>query len=416
MDINIVFYCILFFFVFDFVFDLWFDVLNFNHRKKDLPERIKSLFNFETTEKQLNYQADNFKFGLFTNVLTGLIIILILIFKILPWVDSYIRNFISNDYFIALSFFGLIFLVSSLSSIPFDWYQTFVIEEKYGFNKTSVKTFILDKIKSFIMTIVLGGTIITMLLWFYFQSGANFWLYAWCFVALFSIFMMMFYSNLIVPLFNKQSPLDEGELKNKIVEFCHKVNFKIKNVYIIDSSKRSTKTNAYFTGFGPKKRIVLYDSMIEKFTNDEIVAVLAHEIGHNKHKHTLIGLIISLLSTGLTFFLLGLLINHPILSKALGNVISSFHMSLITFGLLYSPIEFVISPLSSILSRKFEFQADAFVVNHKKGESLKSALIKLTGDNLSNLNPHPLYVWFHYSHPTLIQRLDEIDRNNTTYE
>ncbi len=410
MNIQLVFYFILFFFIFDFLFDLFFDSLNFNHRKKPLPEQIKILFNIETNQKQLDYQTDNYKFGMFASILSGLLMIGVLIFRILPWFDDLTRSFVSNDYLLTLAFFGLIFFASFIFSIPFDWYQTFVIEEKHGFNKTSKKTFVLDKIKSLLMTIVLGGLMISVLLWFYFQSGEYFWLYAWGFVAVFSIFMMMFYSNLIVPLFNKQSPIDEGELKNAIVEFCQKVNFKIKNVYIIDSSKRSTKTNAYFTGFGPKKRIVLYDNMIEKFSTDEIVAVLAHEIGHNKHKHTLIGLITSMISTGITFFLLGLLMNHPILSKALGNSISSFHMSLITFGLLYSPIEFFVSPFSSMLSRKFEYQADAFVVQHGRGDALKSALIKMTEDNLSNLNPHPLYVWFHYSHPPLIQRIEKIEK------
>lgn len=411
MEVKTVFFFILGFFIFDFIFDLFFDVLNFQHRKKPLPDRIKSLFNIETTQKQLDYQLDNFKFGLFTGVLSGIAMVTILVCGLFPYQDNFLRAYLSNDYLLTLLFFGIIFLVSFVFSIPFDWYQTFVIEEKYGFNKTNTKTFILDKIKTLLMSVVLGGLIVTVLLWFYFQTGSYFWLYAWAFVSVFSIFMMMFYSNLIVPLFNKQKPIEEGALKDAIVEFCSKVNFKIKNVYIIDSSKRSTKTNAYFTGFGTKKRIVLYDNMIEKFSNEEIVAVLAHEIGHNKHKHTLIGLIISIFSTGITFFLLGLLTNHPVLSMALGNDVSSFHMSLITFGLLYSPIDFVLSPFSSILSRKFEYQADAFVVKHHYGQFLISALIKMTEDNLSNLNPHPLYVWFHYSHPPLIQRIDAIDQN-----
>lgn len=411
MEVKTVFFFILGFFIFDFIFDLFFDVLNFQHRKKPLPDRIKSLFNIETTQKQLDYQLDNFKFGFFTGVLSGIAMVTILVCGLFPYLDNFLRGYLSNDYLLTLLFFGIIFLVSFVFSIPFDWYQTFVIEEKYGFNKTNTKTFILDKIKTLLMSVVLGGLIVTVLLWFYFQTGSYFWLYAWAFVSVFSIFMMMFYSNLIVPLFNKQKPIEEGALKDAIVEFCSKVNFKIKNVYIIDSSKRSTKTNAYFTGFGPKKRIVLYDNMIEKFSNEEIVAVLAHEIGHNKHKHTLIGLFISIFSTGITFFLLGLLTNHPVLSMALGSDVSSFHMSLITFGLLYSPIDFVLSPFSSILSRKFEYQADAFVVKHHYGQFLISALIKMTEDNLSNLNPHPLYVWFHYSHPPLIQRIDAIDQN-----
>lgn len=411
MEIQSVFYFILFFYLFDFLFDTGFEILNFSYRKKPLPERIKVLFNIETNQKQLAYQTDNFKFEMFTSLLSGVLMLAVLMMKILPWLDTLLRDFVENQYLLTLSFFGIIFLISAIFSIPFELYQIFVIEEKHGFNKTSLKTFVLDKLKSLIMTVVIGGMVVSVLLWFYFQTGEMFWMYAWAFITLFSIFMMMFYSNLIVPLFNKQSPLEDGELKDSIVDFCKKVNFKVKDIYIIDSSKRSTKTNAYFTGFGPKKRIVLYDSMVEKYSNDEIVAVLAHEIGHNKHYHTLFGLGMSIVSTGITLFLLGLIMNHPIFSKALGNDLSSFHMSLITFGLLYSPIEFLVSPLSSILSRKFEYQADAFVVKHQKGEDLVSALVKMTGDNLSNLNPHPLYVWLHYSHPPLLKRIEMIERD-----
>ncbi len=410
MIFDFLLYLVLAFLVLDFFVDLFFEILNFNHRLKPLPDKIQSLFSIETNQKQLNYQKDNFRFGIITGSVSSILIIFVVAFKILPQFDYFLRLHIVDEYALTFAFFGVLFFLSFIFSIPLDWYQTFVIEEKYGFNKTSYKLFFMDKLKSLILTILLGGLLLFVLLWFYFQTLQLFWLFAWVFMSLFSVFISLFYSNLIVPLFNKQKPIEEGSLKDEILAFCKKVDFKLKDVYVIDSSKRSTKTNAYFTGFGPKKRIVLYDGMIEKFSKDEIVAVLAHEIGHYKHRHTLWGLITSLISSGISLFLLGLLMNHPVLSKLLGNDFSSFHMSILAFALLYSPVDLIITPLSSILSRRHEFQADAFAARYGYANALKLALVRLTGDNLSNLNPHPFYVWFHYSHPPVIARIERLER------
>jgi STE24 endopeptidase len=222
--------------------------------------------------------------------------------------------------------------------------------------------------------------------------------------------MVLFYSNLIVPLFNKQTPLQEGNLRDAIQQFAGKVGFKLDNIFVIDGSKRSTKANAYFTGFGAKKRIVLYDTLINEMQTDEIVAVLAHEIGHYKKKHVLQGLVISLLQTGALLFVFSLFVGNPFLSMALGVENPNFHIGLVAFGILYTPFSFVLGIFMNLLSRKNEYQADAFAAQNFNPGSLASALKKLSVNNLSNLTPHPLYVFFHYSHPTLLQRLEHLNK------
>ncbi|TFG75398.1 MAG: M48 family peptidase, partial [Flavobacteriales bacterium] len=235
-------------------------------------------------------------------------------------------------------FFGFIGFASDLINIPFSYYDTFVIEKKYGFNNMTVRTFITDHIKSWFIAILVGAPVLALITWFYYKSGKNFWLYAWGVITLFSVFINFFYSELIVPLFNKQTPLQSGSLRSSIEEFAGKTGFKLRNIYIIDGSKRSTKANAYFSGFGPKKRIVLYDTLSSELTEEEIVAVLAHEIGHYKKKHVLINLISSVFLTGFMLFLFSLVVDSPMLSNAMASPNPSFHLGLIVFGILYSPL------------------------------------------------------------------------------
>jgi len=299
--------------------------------------------------------------------------------------------------------------VSDILSLPFSVYDTFVIEEKYGFNKTTPKTFVLDTIKGWLLGALIGGGLLALIVFIYQKTQNMFWIYAWILVSAFTIFMAMFYSNLIVPLFNKQTPLEPGELRDAIKNFADKVGFKLDNIFVINGSKRSTKANAYFTGFGSKKRIVLYDTLINDMETDELVAVLAHEIGHYKKKHVIQGLLISLIQTGIVLFIFSLLINNATLSKALGVEIPNFHIGLVAFGILYSPVSFVLGIFMNLLSRKNEYQADEFAAVHFKPEALASALKKLSVKNLSNLTPHKTYVFFHYSHPTLLQRLARLN-------
>lgn len=259
------------------------------------------------------------------------------------------------------------------------------------------------------MSIIIGGGILSLIIWFYEFAGPNFWIYAWVLVAVFSMFMNMFYAKLIVPLFNKQTPLEDGELKFAIEKYAKKVGFTLNNIFVIDGSKRSTKANAYFSGFGSQKRITLFDTLINDLETEEIVAVLAHEVGHYKKKHIIFNLISSVLLTGLTLYILSLFVNSLLLSDSLSVTTPSFHIGSIAFGILYSPISEITGLFMNFMSRKFEYQADDFAKNTFKGAPLITSLKKLSKNSLSNLTPHPAYVFMHYSHPTLLERVKNLE-------
>jgi STE24 endopeptidase len=308
----------------------------------------------------------------------------------------------------SLIFFGIIGLGMDIISTPFDIYDTFVIEKKYGFNRTSIKTYILDKFKSWMIGAIIGGGLLSLIIYIYNLTPEYFWLLAWAVITVFTVFMNMFYSTLIVPLFNKQKPLEDGELKDAIMNFASSTNFKIDNIYVIDGSKRSSKANAYFSGLGPKKRVVLYDTLIEEMETEEIVAVLAHEIGHFKKKHIITNLLMSLFLTGVSLFLLGLFLQYDLFALALGVEQASFHAGLIAFGIIFSPLSTVTGLLGNLISRKHEYEADDFAKYNYNASSLISGLKKLTSHNLGNLTPHPAYVFVHYSHPPLLARLKNL--------
>jgi STE24 endopeptidase len=309
---------------------------------------------------------------------------------------------------VALIFFGTIMLGSDFLTTPFSYYQTFVIEEKFGFNTSTKKIFWLDKLKGWLISIIIGGGVLAIIIWFYQQTGKNFWIYAWILVAVFSLFMNLFYAKLIVPLFNKQTPLENGELKTAIEKYASNVGFRLNNIFTIDGSKRSTKANAYFSGFGSQKRITLFDTLINDLETDEIVAVLAHEVGHYKRKHILFNLASSILLTGFTLFILSIFINDSIFSAALGVETPSFHTGLIAFGILYSPISEITGLFMNYISRQFEYQADNFAKETFASKPLITSLKKLSRNSLSNLTPHPAYVFMHYSHPTLLERIKNL--------
>ncbi len=326
------------------------------------------------------------------------------------WVDSLVREYTTHPILMALFFFGILGLAADLLSTPFSAYSTFVIEERFGFNKTTVKTFILDKLKGWILGAIIGGGLLSLIVWIYLATGSYFWFFAWLAISLFSVFMTMFYSTLIVPLFNKQTPLAQGELRDSIEKFATKVGFKLDNIFVIDGSRRSKKANAYFSGLGAKKRIVLYDTLIVEHTTDEMVAVLAHEVGHYKKKHTRTNIILSVAQTGLMLFILSLFIGNPLLSQALGATEGSFHMGILAFGILYSPISMILGLGMNYLSRKHEYAADRFAGEKFNPEALQVALKKLSVNNLSNLRPHPAYVFVYYSHPPVLKRLEALSR------
>ncbi|MFW5792891.1 MAG: M48 family metallopeptidase [Bacteroidota bacterium] len=407
---SVILYIIIAIVIFDFAFERLLAYLNYTKLSNKLPKELQGIYDEEKYRKSQDYLRVNMKFGLITSTLSFIAILLMLYFEGFGWLDNTVRQYADNTILITILFFGILGLASDLLSTPFDIYDTFVIEEKFGFNKTTYKTYILDKIKGWLLAIVLGGGLLAIFVWFYQVAGSLFWLYAWLFFSGFSIFMTMFYSTLIVPIFNKQKPLEEGELRNAIEDFAKKANFKLDNIFVIDGSKRSTKANAYFSGLGPKKRIVLFDTLIKDHTTEELVAVLAHEIGHYKKNHTLKSMAVSLVSSAIIFYLLGVFINYDVLSKALGGQEASFHLGILAFGLLYSPVSMVLGIVGNILSRKHEYQADAFAAVNYDAKPLQEALKKLSVNNLSNLRPHPLVVFVNYSHPPLLKRLSFLDK------
>jgi STE24 endopeptidase len=408
MTPETLFYIIIAILLLNFILESILDYLNKKHYDDPIPTELSDVYNEEEYKKSQAYKKENAKFGFYSSVFSLLIALVFLFGKGFAYVDTFVRQFSDNEIIISLLFFGILLLGSDILTTPFSYYHTFVIEEKYGFNKMDKKTFWLDKIKSWFLMIVIGGILLTIIVWFYQKTGKNFWIYTTIIIAVFSVFMTLFYSSLIVPLFNKQTPLKDGELKEAITNFAKKTGFKLDNIFVIDGSKRSTKANAYFSGFGAKKRIVLYDTLINDLNTDEIVAVLAHEIGHYKKKHVFINMIISIILTGFTLFLLSFFIDNKTLSEALSVKTPSFHIGLIAFALLYTPISIITNLITNVISRKMEYQADNYAKKHHNAKDLISGLKKLTKNSLSNLTPHKAYVFFHYSHPSLLQRVKNL--------
>lgn len=404
MTATALFYIIIGILVLNFVVDKILDSLNAKHFNDPIPAELRDVYNKEEYEKSQSYKKEKYRFGMLTSTISMGATLLFFFLDGFEFVDQIARSFSDNNIIVALIFFGIIMLANDVLSTPFSYYNTFVIEEKYGFNKTTISTFILDKLKGWLMAAILGGGVLSLIIWFYESTGSNFWLYAWGIVIIFSVFLNMFYARLIVPLFNKQTQLEEGSLRSKIEAYASKVGFSLQNIFVIDGSKRSTKANAYFSGFGREKRITLYDTLINDLEEDEIVAVLAHEVGHYKRKHIIYNLTASTLTMGITFWLLSLFVGIPIFSQALGVSIPSFHIGLIAFGILYTPISEITGLVMNLLSRKFEYEADDYAKNTFEASPLISALKKLNKNSLSNLTPHPAYVFMHYSHPTLLER------------
>ncbi len=411
---NTLFIIIITILVADFLFERILSWLNIKNISFSLPEMLKGIYNEDEYAKQQKYFRTNQRFGLITGTFSFLLILFMLSFGGFGWVDSIARSITANQILVSLLFFAILFIANDILTTPFEIYDTFVIEERFGFNKMTGKLFFTDKLKGYLLAIILGGGILWLIMMIFQLTTTYFWLLAWGVMAIISVFLNMFYSSLIVPLFNKQTPLEDGELRNAIQNFCRKAGFNLTNVFVIDGSKRSTKANAYFSGLGSKKRVVLYDTLIQDLTTEEIVAVLAHEIGHYKKKHTLMMLLFSLITSAIMFFILSLFLNNfsQEITRALYldnnvNLLSSetFHLSLLAFGIIYTPISLFLSIGMNIMSRRNEYQADEFAAQYGLSEALIDALKKLSVKSLSNLQPHPAYVFVHYSHPTLLQRM-----------
>ena len=403
-------YIILALYIWEFIFSKTLDYLNTTKWGTKLPEKLKDIYDEKKYTKSMEYEKTNHSFSSKTWIFSFTIMLLMLIFWWFGWLDNLVKSFTNSNLLQSLYFFWIISIVNSIISIPISYYHTFVIEEKFGFNKMTKKLFWLDTIKSFFLSLIIWWAILALIIWIYNFDKNNFWIYAWGVVTFFSVFMMMFYSSIIVPIFNKQTPLEDWELRKAIQEFADKVWFKLDNIFVIDGSKRSSKANAYFSGFWPKKRIVLYDTLIKDLSTKELVWVLAHEIGHYKRKHTFQMLTFSIIQTWLMLFILWISLKYPEISQALWAQTWSFHMWALAFGILFTPISIILGTISSILSRKNEYEADAFAKENYDAEELKNALIKLSRNNLSNLEPHPAYEFFHYSHPTVLKRLEALGK------
>ncbi|WP_291855808.1 M48 family metallopeptidase [Marinilabilia sp.] len=404
------FYVIIAILLIDTIWGWILEELNRKSWAQKVPERLSDVYPQDKFEKQKQYRKVNHRFGKISTTFNLMVLLVFLWFNGFAWVDGLVQSISDHWLLRPLFFFGIIGLVSLIMGLPFSLYQTFVIEEKFGFNKSTLKTFVFDQIKGLLLGAVVGGLLLSLIIWFYEFAGQWFWLYAWVGLSLFMIFFSKFYTTLILPFFNKQVPLDEGELRTAIEKMSQQAGFTLDNVYVMDGSKRSTKANAFFSGFGKNKRIVLFDTLINDLDTEEIVGVLAHEIGHFRLKHIVWSTILGVLQTGLTLFLLGWFVNEPALSQALGVSEPVFHIGLIGFGILYSPVSSILGLGMTIFSRHNEYQADAFAGKYANPGALQSALKKISANALSNPTPHPWYVFFNYSHPPLLKRLEALDK------
>ena len=410
MSSETIFFIIVVFLCLDFVLERILESLNSKHMSPVLPDSLKGIYDEKEYSRFQSYKRENGRLDSWSSGVGFVVMIVFLVAGGFGWYNSWVVSLTDSVVWQTILFVVGLSVVSSVLDIPFDYYATFRIEEKYGFNKTTRRVYWLDTVKELVLSLVLGGVLLALVVWFYTWAGTYFWLYAWGAVTLFSVFMAMFYSQLIVPLFNKQTPLQEGSLRDKIQAFAGKVGFKLDNIYVIDGSKRSTKANAYFTGLGPKKRVVLYDTLIDELTEEEIVAVLAHEIGHYKKRHTLRSMVVSVIQMGVLFWLFSLCVNNAALSEALGGDRAYFQLGLIAFAILYSPVNLILGVGMNVWSRSNEYEADAFAARYYKGDYLVSGLKKISVKSLSNLTPHPLYEYIYYSHPSLLKRIDAIKR------
>jgi len=394
--------------IFNFIFSNILDYLNHRNWKDEIPKELDKFYNKKKYKKAKEYSISKNKISFISGSLSFTLTASLLIFNGYGFLN-YIVIKIDSNFIASGLFFLILYILNTLISLPFSYYNTFVIEEKFGFNKTTKKTFFIDFLKSSFLTFIIGGALLFLALFLYDNFNNGFWLWLWLGLSLLMIFLNMFYADLIVPIFNKLTPLEDGELRNKIEKYSKKVGYLLKNIYIIDGSKRSTKANAFFSGLGPRKTIALYDTLVEKHTDNELVAVLAHEVGHYKKKHIFLGLILSILQIGLMTFIFELCLRLPEISQALGGLNSNFHLGLIGFSIIFSPISLLSGLIMNIISRKNEFEADAYAKETYSGKELALALKKLSVDSLSNIYPHPLYVFFHYSHPPLIKRLKALN-------
>ncbi len=409
MNANLILLTILGIATLGYVFELVLEILNLKSQRTDIPKEIAGFYDSDKYSRSLEYHRVQTRFSFLSGGFGFLVSIGMLAFGGFGMIDGWLRPYIESPLLLSLAFFGIIMVGSDLLSLPFQWYSTFVIEERFGFNKTTRKTFLIDKLKGYAIGALVGTALFATFMYLIEKFGENFWIWFGLVAAGFMLLINMFYTSWILPLFNKLSILPDGELKTAIEAFSKKVDFPLDNIFVMDGSKRSSKANAFFSGIGKKKKIVLYDTLVERHSTDELVAVLAHEVGHFKRKHIVSMYVLSIVQVFFVLFMLSLMLFNENLSLALGGHQNAVHLNLIAFAILFSPISAVTGLLLSVLSRRHEFEADAYARDHFSGDALALALKRLSVDTLSNLYPHPAYVFFHYSHPPLLQRLAHLN-------
>lgn len=410
MNFDPYFFAILIIIIVCFIFELYLDIKNFKTFKQPLPDELSDIFDSSKYLKNQEYNLSKAKFGFVSSSFSFLFLLALLTFDAFALLNNFV-NLLTPDLTLrSILFFGILYFVYDIITTPLSIYHTFVIESKFGFNRTTKKVFILDKLKSWGLTIIIGGILLFLISKFYLNTGIWFVPLVFILISSFSLFMIFFYTSLIVPMFNKLTPLPAGTLREDIENLSKKLNFSIADISVMDSSKRSAKSNAFFSGFGKKKKIVLFDTLIEKHSNEELVAILAHEIGHYKKKHIQLGYLFSVFQTAVVLTLLYLFLQFSEFQLALGVNNTSLHIGLVVFGIFFTPFSLLTNILTSFFSRKNEFQADAYAALNYSSNHLQAALKKLSSDNLSHLTPHKLYVKVYYSHPPIIERLRELKK------
>ncbi len=396
--------------IFNFLFTTVLEYLNDKNWKDEIPNDLKDFYDSKSYLKAKNYKIERGRLSSLSSLISFVFTVTMLYFLGFGLLSDLSVSFSESVIVQASIFFLILYLFNFIVGIPFSYYSTFVIEEKYGFNKTDLKTFVLDKIKGLLISCIIMIGLISLAVFIIESFSSGFWFWLWLGLSLIMILLNMFYADLIVPIFNKLTPLENGDLRSKIEAYSKKVGYSLKNIFVIDGSKRSSKANAFFSGLGPRKTIALYDTLIEKHSDEELVSVLAHEVGHYKKKHILLSMLITICQLGIMCYLFEMCISFDVIANSLGSSSMNFHIGIIAFSFLYSPIGLIIGILMNILSRKNEFEADEYAKLTYDGNALSLALKKLSVDSLSNLYPHPLYVFVHYSHPPLIKRLDALNK------
>jgi len=396
----------------DFAIGMFINFLNEQSKNQPLSSEAAEIYDAAEYEKSMDYGTTKYRFEMLTTVISTVVILAAIILGWFAWLDGQLRERFSNNLLITMLFIGILVVISTIANIPASFYSTFTIEEKFGFNKSTKKLFFQDAVKQLLISLAVGLPLLYAVAWIYQELQSQFWLIAWLLFAAFSLFMFVFGTRIFLPMFNKLKPLPDGELRSAVEDYCHTQGFPLSKLYEMDASKRSTKLNAFFSGMGKVKIIGLYDTLIEKLTIEETVAVLAHEVGHYKRKHVYTMFAFSNIQMLIVFSLMGWLLGNPNLSKALGSDTPSFHLSMLAFFLLFTPVSTLLGLINNSFSRRNEYQADQYSIDTYPNarEYMHSALKKLSVESLSNLNPHPIYVAVHYSHPPILDRLANLKK------